>query len=108
MTSYADFAAAAAQDERDLVRVERDGARALVTLDDPDKLNPLSGALTVKLRLALTELCADPAIRVVTLTGTDTAFSVGGDWCMMRDVAHPMAGDPGGGGATDLSRWIRY
>ena len=43
----------------ELVLVERSGAHATVTLNDPGKLNPLGAALTVRLREALTELAAD-------------------------------------------------
>src|SRR4051794_21029383 len=105
--SYASYIAAAAADERELVRVERTGTRAVVTLDDPGKLNPLSGPLTVQLRAALTELCADPGVRVVILTGTDPAFSAGGDLRLMRDVGHRMADNREGEGVTDTWRWIR-
>jgi 2-(1,2-epoxy-1,2-dihydrophenyl)acetyl-CoA isomerase len=40
------------------------------------------------------------------LTGSDPAFSAGGDLRLMRDHAHPMV-DGSPGGATDAWRWIR-
>jgi enoyl-CoA hydratase/carnithine racemase len=46
-----------------LVSVERDGAHAIVTLHDPEKLNPLSAELTVQLHDELVALAGDPAIR---------------------------------------------
>jgi 2-(1,2-epoxy-1,2-dihydrophenyl)acetyl-CoA isomerase len=88
-----------------LVLVERDGAHAVVTLNDPEKLNPLSAPLTVGLRDTLTELAADESLRAIVLTGTDPAFSAGGDLRLMRDSAQPMLAGPGG--APELWRWIR-
>jgi 2-(1,2-epoxy-1,2-dihydrophenyl)acetyl-CoA isomerase len=89
----------------ELVLVERDGAHATVTLNDPEKLNPLSAALTVQLRAALTDLAADESVRAIVLTGTDPAFSAGGDLRLMRDTAQPMLA--AGGGTPELWRWIR-
>jgi len=89
----------------ELVLVERDGAHAVVTLNDPEKLNPLSAELTVRLRGALTELAADESLRAIVLTGTDPAFSAGGDLRLMRDTAQPMLSN--GAGAPELWRWIR-
>jgi 2-(1,2-epoxy-1,2-dihydrophenyl)acetyl-CoA isomerase len=107
----ADTYAEAVQDARaepradDLVLVERAGAHATVTLNDSEKLNPLSAALTVRLRDALTELTADESVRAIVLTGADPAFSAGGDLRMMRDTAQPML--TAGGGTPELWRWIR-
>jgi 2-(1,2-epoxy-1,2-dihydrophenyl)acetyl-CoA isomerase len=90
-----------------LVKVDREGRRALLTLDDPGSLNPLSVPLTLQLHERLAELAADPEIRVIVLTGSDPAFSAGGDLRLMRDVAHEMV-DESPGGATEAWRWIRY
>jgi hypothetical protein len=54
--SYAAVVDAARVDTDDLLLVERDGAHAIVTLNDPDKLNPMSAGLTVRLRETLTDL----------------------------------------------------
>ena len=89
----------------ELVLVERSGAHATVTLNDPGKLNPLGAALTVRLREALTELAADESVRAIVLTGADPAFSAGGDLRLMRDTAQPMLA--AGGGTPELWRWIR-
>jgi 2-(1,2-epoxy-1,2-dihydrophenyl)acetyl-CoA isomerase len=104
--TYETMVGRAGDDARALVAVERDGVSAIVTLDDPDKLNPLSAALTVQLRERLAELAGDPAIRAIVITGRDPAFSAGGDLRLMQEVAHPMV-DEGPGGATDVWRWIR-
>src|SRR5947199_7364500 len=76
-----------------LVTVERQGAHAVVTMDDPERLNPLSASLTLQLQEALRELAADRAITAIVLTGRDPAFSAGGDLWLMRDVAHRMVDD---------------
>lgn len=107
MTITYDLAVAAAEkDGRQLVVVERRGAHAIVTLDDPEKLNPLSAALTVQLHRELGALAREPDVRAIVMTGRDPAFSAGGDLRLMREVAQPMI-EESPGGATDIWRWIR-
>jgi 2-(1,2-epoxy-1,2-dihydrophenyl)acetyl-CoA isomerase len=89
----------------ELISIERTGAHAIVTLDDPDRLNPLSAALTVQLHDQLAKLANDPDVRAIVLTGRDPAFSAGGDLRMMVDNARGMLESPAG--ATDIWRWIR-
>ncbi|MGV0850880.1 enoyl-CoA hydratase/isomerase family protein [Mycolicibacterium phlei] len=86
------------------VRVEHRGDRAVVTLDEPRRLNVLSTPLVRQLRRALTELDADPEVRSVVLTGSDPGFSAGGDLQMM-DAAVGQLSAPEG--AADIWRWIR-
>ncbi|OBB74711.1 enoyl-CoA hydratase/isomerase family protein [Mycobacterium sp. 852014-52144_SCH5372336] len=86
------------------VRVEHRGDRAVVTLDEPRRLNVLSAPLVRQLRRALTDLDADPDVRSVVLTGTDPGFSAGGDLRMM-DAAIDQLDAPEG--AADIWRWIR-
>lgn len=105
-TSYEQTVRQAREDQTSLVLVDREGSRAVVTLNDPEKLNPLSAALTVQLREALEELAADQGVRTIVLTGADPAFSAGGDLRLMRDTAHPMV-DEGAEGAAAVWRWIR-
>jgi 2-(1,2-epoxy-1,2-dihydrophenyl)acetyl-CoA isomerase len=105
-TSYEQTVRQAREDRTSLVLVDREGSRAVVTLNDPEKLNPLSASLTVQLREALEELTADHAVRAIVLTGADPAFSAGGDLRLMRDTAHPMV-DEGAEGAAAVWRWIR-
>jgi 2-(1,2-epoxy-1,2-dihydrophenyl)acetyl-CoA isomerase len=105
-TSYEQTVRQAREDQTSLVLVDREGSRAVVTLNDPEKLNPLSAALTVQLRDALEELAADHGVRAIVLTGADPAFSAGGDLRLMRDTAHPMV-DEGAEGAAAVWRWIR-
>jgi 2-(1,2-epoxy-1,2-dihydrophenyl)acetyl-CoA isomerase len=86
------------------VRVERRGDRAVVTLDEPQRLNVLSAPLVRQLRRALQDLDADPDVRSVVLTGADPGFSAGGDLKMM-DAAVGQLGAPEG--TADVWRWIR-
>ena len=67
------------------------GPVATVALDRPDKLNALNAAMHAELRAALERCEADPAIRVVVLTGRGRAFSSG------QDLAEDMPPLPGGG-----------
>src|SRR5262245_18347876 len=87
-----------------LVRVERSGAVATVTLDDPGKYNVLSAPLTVLLRRHLQALVADRAVRAIILTGADPAFSAGGDVRLMTKAAGVLETEDG---AVGLWRWIR-
>jgi len=104
---YASWLREIDRDPRELVQVERpDPSRALVRMNDPENMNALSAALTVQLKRALEQLLADPALRVLVLTGTDPAFSVGGDWKLMVERAHSYAERDEG--TTGLWQWIRY
>lgn len=103
---YDDFVAEARADQRALVAVERADTHATVRLDDPSSLNALSAPLTLKLHDALRELAADPRLRTIVLTGTDPAFSAGGDLSLMRGYAHAVA-QAAEEGTPALWRWIR-
>jgi 2-(1,2-epoxy-1,2-dihydrophenyl)acetyl-CoA isomerase len=104
--TYEDAVTEALSDERTFVTVEREGASAIVTLDDPEKLNPLSLGLTVQLHRQLRALAEDHEIRAVVITGRDPAFCAGGDLRIMQEVARPML-EEGSEGAADIWRWIR-
>ncbi len=67
-----------------LVRSERRGAVALLTLDRPDARNALDRATLGALeeRIALVE--RDEAVRAVVLTGAGRAFAAGADIAQMR------------------------
>jgi enoyl-CoA hydratase/carnithine racemase len=66
-------------------RVERDGAVAIVTLDRPDRKNPLTFRLYAELRDLFRELGDERSIKAVVLTGA------GGDFCSGGDV-HEIIG----------------
>jgi enoyl-CoA hydratase len=74
-----------------LVRSERRGAVALLTLDRPDALNALSRALLHELETRVAELAPDPGVRAVVLTGAGRAFAAGADIEEMRGMTPPEA-----------------
>jgi 2-(1,2-epoxy-1,2-dihydrophenyl)acetyl-CoA isomerase len=104
-TFYEQLLATGREHGEQLVTVQRRDAHAIVTLDDPGKLNVLSAALVQQLRTALEQLVADRAIRAIVLTGADPGFSAGGDLRMMDEAPTALAAPEG---ATDIWRWIRY
>jgi len=65
-----------------LIAIEN--ACAVLTLNRPAVLNALSGALRRQLVEALAKLDADPAVRVVILTGAGRAFTAGID---LKEIA---------------------
>lgn len=65
---------------------------ALLTLNRPDALNALSMALREALVQALQSLAADPATRVVVLTGAGRAFCAGLDLKELGQGGLPPAG----------------
>jgi 2-(1,2-epoxy-1,2-dihydrophenyl)acetyl-CoA isomerase len=91
-------------DAPERVRVDHRGDRAVVTLDESDRLNVLSAPLVRQLRRALQALDADADVRTVVLTGAGPGFSAGGDLKMMQ-VAVERRG--AAEGVADVWRWIR-
>ena len=61
------------------VSLERRDAVAIVTLERPDRLNAISGALLADLHAALDEANRDEAVRAIVLTGAGRAFCAGDD-----------------------------
>jgi enoyl-CoA hydratase/carnithine racemase len=59
--------------------IERDGAVLMLTLNRPDKLNAIDGAMLDGLGEALAAVERDPEVRAVILTGAGRAFSAGAD-----------------------------
>lgn len=62
-----------------MLRVERDGHVAVVTLDRPEKRNALSIQLRWELAAAFAGLAADDDVHCVLLTGAGSAFCAGMD-----------------------------
>ena len=107
MTLYTELLGNGASDQRRLVHVERDQTRAVLTLCDPERLNPLSAGLMVQLQAHVMDLTADPSLRTIVITGQDPAFCAGGDLDMIESGATAIqaASDPSD--TTDAWRWIR-
>lgn len=63
-----------------MIRLDKDGPRATVTIDDPDRRNPMSVEAMDGLCDATADALADPDVRVIVYTGAgDRSFSAGGD-----------------------------
>jgi enoyl-CoA hydratase/carnithine racemase len=63
-----------------MVRYETAGDRATITIDEPERRNPLSTATMVELLEHTRAAQADPAVKVIVYTGAgERAFSAGGD-----------------------------
>jgi 2-(1,2-epoxy-1,2-dihydrophenyl)acetyl-CoA isomerase len=70
------------------LRVERDGAVAVLTLDRPDVLNAFDEPLTTALVASVADAASDSSVRCVVITGEGRAFSAGQD---LRDRAKALA-----------------
>jgi enoyl-CoA hydratase len=63
-----------------MLRYDVDPPRATITLDDPERRNPLSNAAMAEMRDLVERAAADDTVRVIVITGAgDKAFSAGGD-----------------------------
>jgi enoyl-CoA hydratase len=70
-----------------MIRVERDGGTAIVTVDRTEAMNALDLEHAETLRDTLTELAADEVVRVVVLTGAgEKAFVAGADIKYMQSL----------------------
>jgi enoyl-CoA hydratase len=68
--------------------VERDGHLLTITLNRPERMNALSGAMLVRMYDAFVDASTNPDIRCILLTGA------GGNFCAGADL-RAMAGDAG-------------
>ena len=63
-----------------MLRYESKGPCAVVTIDDPERRNPLSNEAMAGLEAAVARAAADEDVRVIIITGAgNKAFSAGGD-----------------------------
>jgi enoyl-CoA hydratase len=84
----------------DLVDLQRDGGVATITMNRPEAMNALSRGLQNALVSIVDELNADPAVRVIVLTGAGRrAFSSGLD--LKEIAAYGLALAPAAEGALD-------
>ena len=68
------------------VRVEREGALAIVTLARPERLNALTPGMMEQLADATVALQKDGAVRAVLLRGEGRAFCAGADVSTMQGL----------------------
>ena len=69
------------------VLAQREGAVLTLTLNEPERANPLSAAMAEKLTAALQEAAANAAVRAVVLTGAGRHFSAGADLDALEAIA---------------------
>lgn len=74
-----------------MLRQDRQGATAILTLDYPERRNALAVKMREQMIVALDALEADPTLRAIVLTGAGAHFSAGGDISGMN-VADLAAG----------------
>lgn len=73
------------------IRVDETVPVARITLDRPDKRNPIGPATCGELVAALASIKANAGVRVVILTGAGSVFSAGGDLSAMQTQTGPTA-----------------
>jgi enoyl-CoA hydratase len=77
-----------------MIRVDRDGRVAVVTMEDPDRYNALSTPMVDGLRDAFARLRDDRSVRAIVLTGAGKGFCSGANLAG-GDAPPPMAADRG-------------
>lgn len=87
-----------------MIRYEKARGRATVTIDDPERRNPMSVTVMAELADATREAINDDEVRVIVYTGEgDRAFSAGGD-LSGGFVDDPVARHGSRGALADLFR----
>ena len=76
------------------ILVERRGQVAVITLNRPERLNPLSWNSLGELHSAFTELEPDDDVRAIVLTGAGRAFSAGADLTSPSPITVPTEKEP--------------
>lgn len=79
----------------DLIKLDVQGAIAIITMNRPDQLNPLGKAGDgPAFRDVTEEITSNPDIRCAILTGAGRAFSAGGDLKAMKERSGAFGGNP--------------
>ncbi|MCG8609227.1 MAG: enoyl-CoA hydratase/isomerase family protein [Pseudomonadales bacterium] len=104
--TYRDVEAYFSNTEHNYVKEQTFDGTTLLTLNDPERLNCLSGYLTIQLGNAIERLNKDPECKAIIITGTGNAFSAGGDMALMG-IAHKALNQKADEGATIMRNWIR-
>ena len=90
-----------------MLRYEVAPPRATLTIDDPERRNPLSTDVMAGLHDGIDRAVADPDVRVIVITGAgEKAFSAGGDLAG-GFVDSPLTGHGARGAFADLFRAMR-
>lgn len=89
------------------IRLDIDGAHAILTFDRPEALNAIDGAAARAFQQAIEQVAATPTIRALMLRGAGRAFMAGGDLPAMRSdpaTIGPALIDPLHAGLLTLTR----
>ena len=90
-----------------MLRYETAGVRAVLTIDDPERRNPMSNEVMAGLLDGVRRAAADPNVRVIVITGAgDRAFCAGGD-LSGGFVDSPLETHEARGALADLFRELR-
>jgi len=81
----------------DIVVRVTEGPLLILTLNEPDRANPLSPEMAAALKTAFEDAAVDPAVRAVILTGAGKHFSAGADLAALELLAE------GGGAEANLA-----
>jgi len=71
----------------------RTGTIETISLNRPDKRNPLSAGMVTDLAAALTELSHDETLRVIVITGKGSVFSAGADLAELDAMREASIGE---------------
>jgi enoyl-CoA hydratase len=80
----------------DTVRLRREGAIAVITIDRPEARNAVDGPTATSLRQAFEDFEADGALSAAVLTGAGGQFCAGADLKALGDPARRNAVEPTG------------
>jgi enoyl-CoA hydratase/carnithine racemase len=90
-----------------VLRYDVEPPRATITIDDPDRRNPLSNADIAEMAGLVRQAAADDTVRAIVITGAgDKAFSAGGD-LSGGFVDSPIVGHEERGALTALLTALR-
>jgi len=87
----------------DVLLVESVGSVVRLTLNRPKAMNSLNFAMLAALKQQLNELAADPACRVVILTGSGPAFCAGAD---LKEILQGQQNQPGESDFLDCANLV--
>jgi enoyl-CoA hydratase/carnithine racemase len=79
----------------DVVLLENRDGIALLTLNRPERLNAWTGELENRYFDRLDECAADPAVKVIVVTGAGRGFCAGADMDMLQGIGAGDASAPG-------------
>ncbi|MFN0145181.1 MAG: enoyl-CoA hydratase-related protein, partial [Dehalococcoidia bacterium] len=68
------------QEDYETIKIEKQDGVAILTLNRPERLNAVNGAMHSELSTIFLDVQADPDVRAAVITGAGRAFCAGGDF----------------------------